>query len=306
MDTTLPISYRGLTLTGAAGGPGGNNPIQGIRLTRASFSEVSVHGYTEKRSLDDGFDASDVFIGMRTLNLTGEVYAASKAGLFDMLDLLRLKFTPTDAYNENPNEQGYLPLAFQQPTLYTVYWPSGVVDRVAYARPTMQPTFDITNAAIGGRSEDGYVVPFQVQLQAKDPRFYAPVAQEVGLSGTSGAGTLQNRGSYPAPLNFILALPAATTGEAVFNFVGMNTNMTVTIPAGSVDRQVNVDSVKKVCTLVVDGVETLRMDLIDFAAGYTWPKVPPTPEGDSPAGYDWTSTEALDAASKMFYQEAWV
>jgi len=306
VDTTLPVSYRGLTLTGAAGGPGGNNPIQGFRLTRATFSDVSVHGYTEKRSLDDGFDASDVFIGMRNIVLAGEVYSDRKAGLFDLLDLLRLKFTPTDAYNEDPSEQGFLPLAFQQPTLYTVYWPTGIVDRVIYSRPSAQPQYDIQNSAIGGRPDDGYVVPFSTALIAKDPRFYAPVPVEVSLGGTVGSGTLQNRGSYPAPLQFIVALPGSEAGEATFNFVGANTNMTVTVPASASDRQVNVDSIKKVCTFHVNGVETLRMDLIDFAAGYTWPKVPPVPEGDSPVGYDWTSDLSLDAASKMFYEEAWV
>ena len=305
MDLKRPVKYRGLVLNSAAGGPGGNNPIDGIRLTRAQYSDVSVHGYVEKRSLDDGFDASDVFLGMRDISLQGEVFARSKAALFDYLDNLRLKFTPTDAYNESPSKQGYLPLAFEQPTLLTTYWPSGFVPRVIYARPSMQPSYAIDVRAIKGRENDGYVVPFDARLQAKDPRFYLPDDIEVFCSGTGTTGTLVNRGNYPAPLNFVLQRSASETAEATFTFVGMGTNMTVTIPAGTQTRTLRVDSIKKVVTLTVGANETLRMDLIDFTADTTWPKVPPTPEGDSPAGWEWTASPAI-SNSRFFYNEAWV
>ena len=304
MDLSRPVTYRGLTLTGAQGGPGGDNPIEGIRLTRANYSNVSVHAYVEKRSMDDGFDASDVFIGMRDIQLQGEVFASSKAMLFDLLDALRLKFTPTDAYNEDPTRQGFLPLAFSQPTLFVVYWPTGFCDRVIYARPSATPQHDINFAAIGGRPSDGYVVPFQAALVAKDPRFYAPTPVEEAMTGTTDTGTLQNRGTYPAPLNLILQGPAATA--VTFDLVGMGTNMVVTIPASTPAGVLRVDSVKKVVTLTVGATETLRMDLIDFLAGTTWPKVPPTPEGDSPAGFTWNATAALAAGSEMFFNEAWV
>lgn len=305
MDLTRPITYRGLPLTGAAGGPGGNQPIQGIRLTRVRFSDVSVHGYTEKRSLDEGMDASDVFLGLRQVVLQGEAYGASKAALFDLLDLLRLKFTPTDAYNEDPANQGYLPLTFEQPTLFTDYWPGGVVERCIYLRPDIQPDHTIEFGAIGGRQADGYVVPFSVRLQAKDPRFYHTALIEEFISGTSGSGTLLHRGNYPSPLNILLQVPAAQSSSGVFTFTGMGTNMQVDIPAGAQDRTLRIDATKKVVTLTVNSTETLRMDLIEFLAGTTWPKMPPIPDGDSPAGYDWSSTRSLAVQSRLFFREAW-
>lgn len=306
MDITRPIDYRGLLLTGAIGGPGGNQPIAGIRLTRAKYSDASVHGYTEKRSLDDGMDASDVFLGMRSVSLQGEVYAARLAGLFDAIDLLRLKFTPTDAYNEDPTERGYLPLTFSQPTLLTVNWPSGFSDRFIRVRPARQPDHTIDFGAIGKESGEGFVVPFAVVMDAKDPRFYNVDLMEEFISGTSGSGTLRNRGNYPAPMNTLVHSLASQSNEAVFNLTGFGTNMTVTIPAGANDRTVRIDGQKKVVTLTVGATETLRMDLIEFNAGTTWPSVPPTPEGESPAGYDWTCTETIDVLSRMFYREAWV
>lgn len=305
MDITRDVTYRGLLLTGADGGPGGNNPISGIRTTRVRFGDVSVHGYTEKKSLDDGMDASDVFLGTRVVNIRGEVYAIDKASLFDALDQLRLTFTPTDAYNESPQQRGYLPLSFSQGTKLTVHWPTGFIDRVLYCRPSMQPEHDIEKAALGEEDGDGYVVPFTLRLEAKDPRFYAPTLVEEFISGTSGIGDILNRGNYPAPLNMLLHMPASVAGEVDFTFTGFGTSMDVVIPAGANDRTVRIDSINKVVTLTVDEVETLRMDLVSFYADNSWPKVLPTAEGDSPAGYSWSASDPLDVVSRFFLQEAW-
>jgi len=305
MDLTLPVTYRGITLTGAAGGPGGNDPIDGIRLTRAQYSQVSTHGYVEKKSLSDGMDASDVYMGQRAIVLNGEVFADTKAKLFDHLNSLRLSFTPTDAYLEDPNRRGYLPLAFQEQTLYLAHWPTGLVDKVLYCRPSAQPEYVLTFAQMGDSDGRGFVVPFTAGLEAKDPRFYHPESIDIYISGGAGSGDFTNRGNYPAPLNFILHVLGSNTGSGVFTFSGVGSNFNVTVPAGNVDRTVRVDSVNKVVTMTSGSVETLRMDLIEFVAGTTWPQVQATPEGDSPAGYTWSSSIGLDTLSRMFFNETW-
>jgi hypothetical protein len=311
MDITSDVTYRGLLLTGAAGGAGGNNPVEGIRLTRARYGDVTVHGYTEKKSLDDGMDASDVFLGQRQVVLSGEVYAKSKAGLFDLLDILRLKFTPTDAYNEAPRDRGFLPLYFSQPTSLLDDWPLGVIPRELRCRPTAQPEHDIQFAALGGATaksdpEGGYVVPFVLRLEAKDPRFYGVediISYFDASAGVVGVEII-NRGNYPAPVNFVLGYSG--TGAKTFTLVGMGTNMTVTIPAGPDPRTVLVDGVAKVCTLNIGTAETLRMDLVVFAAGTTWPRVMPTPAPADPVLFDWTFVGGgLDTGSRVFFREAW-
>lgn len=307
MDITRPIAYRGLLLTGAVGGPGGAQPIEGIRLTRARFTDVSVHGYTEKKSLEDGMDASDVFIGTRRVTLAGEVFAQTKAQLFEYLDALRLLMTPTDAYAEAPAKKGYLPLSFSQPTMQTYFWPTGFVDRVIYVRPAMQPDYEIELGAISGVDTAGYSLPFTVVLEAIDPRFYAPVQAEQALSGYGGTGTLQNRGNYPAPLNFIVVMPASAAGSYTFSWVGVGSTFTIAVPAGAWQRILRLDSINKVLTLEVNGVETLRMDLVTFAGESTYPKVPPTPEGESAAGFTWSCDGPVDGAgARLWYNEAWV
>ena len=307
MDLTLPVSYRGIILNAAHGGPG-PIPISGVRLTQVKYSDVSVHGYTEKKSLSDGMDASDVYMGQRNVTLNGEVYALNKGDLFDYIDQLRLKFTPTDAYAEDPDKRGYLPLWFQQPTKYNGHWPTGITDRVLYVRPRAQPDHDIRFAAIGGRPNDGFVVPFSVTVEAKDPRFYHPWSVNGYLPGLGGGqGTFVNRGNYYAPLHFILHPGAGQHGQGVFNFSGVGSNFSCVIPgAASDDRYVRIDGINKVVTYTVNDVETLRMDLITFNAATTWPQVPPTPEGQSPAGWGWSSNLSLDGTvSRAFFNETW-
>lgn len=302
MDLTLPVSYRGIILN-AADSPAPGAPIAGVRLTKVNFSDVTVHGYTEKKSLSDGMDASDVYMGQRNVELQGEVFASDKGYLFDYLDQLRLKMTPTDAYAEDPDTRGYHPLYFQVATKYTTHWPTGVVDRMLNVRPKKQPEYSVDIGSIGG-TRDGYVVPFKVEMEAKDPRFYYITSDDTALSGTSGSGTMTNKGNYYTPLNFILK--PTTTGGGVFAFSGIGTNFSLTIPAGTVGRIVRVDALNKVTTLTENDVETLRMDLITFNAGTTWPQVPPTPEGESAAGYNWSSSATLDGAiSRAFFNEAW-
>ena len=308
MDLTRDIVYRGLKLTGAAI-PVGGGPIEGIRLTRARYSEASVHGYVEKKSLEDGMDASDVFLGMRSIELAGEVYAATKGGLYDTLDILRLTFTPTDAYNESPSQRGYLPLYFSQPTLLLGHHPDGFIERVAYARPAATPSYEVQFAGLGGDPARGFSVPFTARLECKDPRFYADQRTEVYFSGTEspvGAFVI-NRGLYAAPVNFLLQMPASQTAEALFDFNGMDSHFTCKIPAGTQERVVRIDSLQKVVTVTTNNIETLRMDLPVFLSGSTWPKVKHTPQTDVDGiAYSWTCTEALGSASRLFFQEAWV
>lgn len=307
MDLTRPVTYRTLTLNGAQGGPGGDNPIDGMRLVRARYANVQAVGYKEKRALDDGLDASDTYLAGRDLTLMGEVFGQNKGRLFDLLDLLRLKFTATDAYAESPDTRGYLPLAFSQPTEFTVYYPTGFVDRVLNIRPLAQPEFDIEFGSIGGSPSRGYVVPYVTRADARDPRFYAPTAITEDLDGGDGVitGTLLNRGNYPTPLNFLFYRSAAHSGETEHHFSGMGTDMEVTVPAGAATRAVLIDSARKVATYIVGSSENLRMDLVRFNAGTTWPRVPPTPEGDSPAGWTLDIDGALDSPARMFFTEAW-
>jgi hypothetical protein len=306
VDLHRPVTYRGLDLTGAAlDQAGGEGAIEGIRLTRARFSDVTVHGYTEKRALDDGFNAGDVYLGQRTVALQGEIFAKSKARLFDTLDSVRLVFTPTDAYAEAPWYRGYLPLRFSQATEHTTYWPLGFIDRIINVRPSAQPEFDVEFAAQGSHEGEGYVIPFATRLEAKDPRFYAPLAAVYAMAGTSGTILPVHRGNYPSPVDILLTLPASPSTQCIFTLQGLGTDLTATIPAQAAIRTLRIDGLNRVVTLTVGSTETLRMDLVTFAANKTWPVMEPTPEGDPAQGVEWQATVALGTGSRLFFAEAW-
>jgi hypothetical protein len=298
MDLTRPVTYRGLTLTGAEGGPGGAQPIDGIRLSRARYTDVPVAAYTEKRSLGAGLDASDAYLGGRMMVLTGEVFGENKGTLFDRLDFMREVFSASSAFESNPDLKGYLPLEFSQPTNLTTHWPTGFIAKVLFVRPMTQNEHDIVFGAIGGKPTNGYVVPFTVALQAKDPFFHAVVDASELITG-NGSEDFRNRGNAPSPLRIELHINDTAAGG--FTLDNDRTEMTLTIPAGASPRHIVCDSAQKIVTLNGD----LAMDLIEIETG-TWPVVIPTDEEGPLDAHVWTTgATPLVAPSNLSWPELW-
>ena len=298
MDLSRDITYRSVNLNSIdALAP--ETPLGGYSVNDVRWVDVEGWGYREKRSLGDGYDTSRVYLGMRTLILRGTIYGQNKAELHDRVRTIRALFTPTLAYAEDDSVDGYLPMTFDIPTEDTGTWATGYIPVKIGVRPVDQPGFLFVREQAYGRDTKGYSMPYEVRLEARDPRVYAQSTTDIACTATSGSGSATNNGDYPAPLNAILAKGSAATGASTITLTGFGTVMTVTIPASSNDRQVNVDSERKVVTLVDNGVETLRMDLIEFAAGYTWPLVQPGANN-----YDWTGTGSAPASgSKFWYYE---
>lgn len=298
MDLSAAISYRGVNINSL-------NTLQpetamsGYVVNDVRLPEVEGWGYVEKRSLGDGYDASRVFLGMRRVIIRGTIYAVSAADLHDRIRTIRALFTPTLAYSEDPTVFGFVPLTFQIPTADTGTWPLGYISAKINCRPKTQPGFFFPRDMAYGKASGGFSAVYEVQLDAIDPRIYAQSTTDISVLATTGSGTATNNGDYPAPLNGILYKTSANTGASTITLTGFGTVMTVTIPASANDRYVIVDSNAKVCSLVDNGVETLRMDLISFASGYTWPEVQPDANV-----YSWTGTgTAPETGSKLWYYE---
>ena len=303
MDLALPVVYRGMDINSlAALTPG--SPLDGYALHEARFQPVDGFGYSEKRSLADGYDYGKVFLGRRVLMLRGNVYASTVALLHDRIRLLRALFTPTLCYAEDPQNFGFLALDFSWRTEDIDYFPDGLIPVRLYVRPDEQPGVFFPRDASNGSDGRGYSEVFETTLVARDPRFYAQTTVEVAATATTGTGTVTNRGDYPTPLQFVLVLSGATSGPRTMTLTGFGSTMTVTVPAGPATRTVIIDGDKKVCTLMTGDpvVETLRMDLVHFAAAQTWPQVQP---GDNT--YDWVSTGGgKSAGSRLWFREAFV
>jgi len=296
VDLARPITFRTVDVNSILTlAP--EQAMSGYLVNDVRWLDVEGWGYKEKRSQGDGYDASRVYLGIRRLQLRGTIYARTAPELHDKVRTLRALFTPTLCYNEDPSVFGFLPLTFDIPTEDTATWATGYIPAKLLCRPVDQPGGMFIREEAFGKTTGGFSAVFDVTLEAVDPRIYLQTTTDIAATTTTASSSVTNDGNYPAPLQALIALTAADdTGSRSLTFTGMGTVMTVTIPASANDRQVNVDSEKKVCTLVDNGIETLRMDLISFAAGFTWPLVQPGANS-----YDWTTVGGAPSTGAKFW-----
>lgn len=292
--------YRGFNLNGVSQLASGER-LYGAQIANVKMGNVPGVGWTEKRALGDGNDASDIYLGPRRVFLSGHLYGRTRAEMFDLQQQLVTVLSPTAAYNESPADFGYNALYYAVPTDDTGYALDSNGDRLrtlyVNARPLATPTVDINRDASGGQDDLGSGMAWSGVLECKDPRVYVYPDKTANLDG-SDSGTFVNRGDYPAPLNFLLVKAAGGSGS--YHFVGAGTDMTISIPAATVQQVFRYDGYLRVLTVETNGVEVLRMDLLSFANETTHPFVQP---GTSPT---WTGTgPALAAGSRLFWAEAY-
>lgn len=300
MDLTRAVMYRGLNLNGAAQLEQGER-LYGSLLQSVQMGNVPGVGWVEKRSLGDGNDASDVYLGARRVFLSGHLYGRSRAEMFDFQQVLVTALSPTAAYEENKADFGYNPLYYSVPTKDTAFDEDANGDRLRIlyvnTRPLATPTVDINRDASGGQDNLGSGIAWSSVLEAKDPRVYVFPDREVNLDG-SDSGDFVNRGDYPAPLNFLLVVPPGSAG-GTFHFEGAQTNMDIEILAAAARQVYRYDGYLHVLTVDTNGLEVLRMDLLKFVNETTHPVVL---AGSSP----WTATgPALETGSRLFWAEAY-
>lgn len=84
-------------------------------------------------------------------------------------------------------------------------------------------------------------------------------------------GNFNNRGTYVAPLNMILAVGS---NAGTITVVAGGSNFTITIPASTGMRIIRFKR-EKVITVEENGVESLRRSWLNFTANTTWPLIPP-------------------------------
>ena len=307
MDLKRPVYYRGIDLNDADVSTlsASRGKLRGISLEAVSYGAVRGVGYKEKRAQGDGYDASDVYLGLRTIKMRGTIYGDTRAEAFDRLQELRAAFTPSGAYLESPYEYGYLDLQFDEPTENLTEFTNGYRSCFIKARPVAQPEWTVTKGADGGEEYGGESIPFSVELEAIDPRVYIQGGVVIPLTGgLSGSGNTTNRGDYPAPLNILLSVrAAAVAGSFTLNAGG--STLTITIPNSTSDQTIRLSGEKKVLTVEENNVESLRMDLLTFGTDSTWPLVTPGSQG-----YSWSTTGLVSGDlgtgndSRIWYWEA--
>lgn len=277
MDISRDVEYRGFLLNdetiSIAPGGGIGSGISGCVLDSCDLSDVDVVQFTEKRSLSDGMDAGDVYMGGRRVRMAGTLYAVTKALLFDSLQELRDALSPTLAFRESPGDKGYLPLYFSVPTNRLADYPAGAIALRVLAMPRAFQAI-IQKDHIGDDDAAALAVPWQATLVMRDPRIMSAEPQDISFTtgGThTQTGDLVNRGSYHCPLNMLISVTSAAgtitcqMGGSVF---------TITVPSSTGARLIRYNGEEKVLTVEEADVEALRMDLLTFQQQTTHPLVP--------------------------------
>lgn len=295
MDPTRPISYRGFNFNTIDSLE--DSKQRGCRVDHVWLGDVEVDGYTEKRSLDDGHDASDVFQGMRTIRMVGTLFGESRGALFDRLRAMRAAVNPRLAYDEVPEEKGYLPLLFYEPTEVTGDWDEGVIPLFIKSRAVTGVRTDIEYRGAGGEDSSPLALPYDVTFRAIDPRVYAQNRSEHFINGTAGDITFVNRGTYMAPLNILLVLGAQAAHARTFTFTGAGTTFDLVIPAGDESLVVRFDGMKKVVTSqTADDASTEKLVMDFVSEDLVWPVVP---HGDTDASWLIKRDDDTDAEVKV-------
>lgn len=283
MDLARPVRFRGLNLNSARSA-GQGDPISGIALDQVLLGGAQGVGYSEKRSMTDGFDASDVYLGRRTWRARATVYGITRADLYDRVQDLMSCIHPTASYWDDVGAKGYLPLTYEVPTMYTDDWPEEAVGDgygyrplQVYARPMGQPDQIITRDNSGGVMNKGLAVAMQWAWDLIDPRVYVQDAQEYDLAGLGSLinRPIINRGDYPTPVSILLVVPAnAAAGSVVFT-LGTSSGVTILIPNSTETQIIRYSARQKVLTIEEEGNEIQRMDLLDLQGEDTHPQVLP-------------------------------
>jgi hypothetical protein len=311
MDLSQPVEYRGLQLNNVSS-PTGSRLLRGVAIEEVDYSQVDGVGYTEKRAEADGIHASDIYLGPRIIEMRGLIYAASAAELFDRLRLMRVVFSPTSAYQEDPVNKGFIALNYFQPTEDTESFANGVIPLFMNARPRQQVRFVLNRDKLIGNADRPQTVGWSASLIARDPRVYVRPMQTINLFGpTTGTNDkAMNRGDYEAPLNIMLVIGPVAPPAGTFRLQGFGVDMRIKIEAKANvvyrwrgnDRTLMVQDARD-----PNSPESLRMDLVTFAGRARKPMVPAkiNPQ-QRPFTSDFTFScdVLLSAGSRLFWNEA--
>jgi hypothetical protein len=303
VDTTQPIIYRAYTLNDPElafdpdlGGLG--TGAQGSIVDSFDISDVDIVQFIEKRALEDGMDASDVFQGARRVKMTGTLYGKTRALFYDEVDAFMAATAAVLAQRDEPANKGYVPLYWAKPTNRAEYAPeSQVIEQFVYALPRVRH-FAIDRDSQGGAQNKGLAATWSATWLLKDPAIYGVLPIDVDLSGGNVNDTWTNRGNYISRLNFLCVVGS---GAGTITIAAGDATLTITVPSSSGDRTIAYNGKEKFLTFEENSIVTLRMDLLGLDSAGAHPTIPP---GDSVYTVTFTNVTP-DTGSHMWFYEVY-
>ena len=175
MDFNLPITYQiagssTINLNSiAASEVTTSSPLSGYKVLSATFGDVTMTGYVDKRALHDGVDAGDTYLGTKTLSIVCGVFGSSIADFHDRVQALLDASRPVP--REYQDDYGFRNLAFSQATIDTTNFTSGYIPMQMKVRPVSIPAVQLSSAqSIGVSSKGRIVVPSRSPHRRQRPR----------------------------------------------------------------------------------------------------------------------------------------
>ena len=221
MDINGSIGYNGLTASAPAGAAGGA-PYTGYVVNEVDFSGIDVVQYLDKRAIQEGVDAADIYLGGRHGRVIMGVYGSSEGHSFDQLSAALAAFDPILAYNADSAAIGFLPLTYLRPTADISTWPTstypGGIPLQMYVRPMRPPRYVIVREQTGGIVTLGFSIRLDIDMLAKDPRQYLQSQQAVSISTSTATATY--RGNFPTWPIVQFTMSAAGDSAMVFAVAG--------------------------------------------------------------------------------------
>lgn len=303
MDTTQPIISRGYTFNDPElsfdpdlGGLG--TGAQGSVVDSFDISDVDIVQFLEKRALEDGMDASDVFQGSRRVKMTGTLYGKTRGLFYDEVDAFFAATAAVLAQRDEPANKGYVPLYWAKPTARAEYEAdSYVIEQFVYALPRVR-SLQIDRDSQGGPANKGLAATWAATWLMKDPAIYGVTPIDVDLSAGNASGSWTNRGNYISRLNFLVEVGSAA---GTITIAAGDATLTITVPASSGSRIIRYNGKEKYLTFEENSIEALRMDLLGLDSQGAHPNVPP---GASVYTVTFTSV-APQAGSHMWFYEVY-
>lgn len=226
MKLDATITYNDFTFIPPT--PSAGVPLDGTQINEIAFSNVEAFGYLDKRALDDGLDAVDVYTGGRSVNIEAAVFGSTEGRLWDNLADLLAAFDPVAAYNADTSLRGFLPMDFYRPTADVSTWPvsaypSGIPLRMNL-RPSAVPKYRVAKVRTGGSSALGGGIPVSIALVARDPRIFLQSSTTITLSTSSQTAT--HRGTHQSwpTVTFVMSGAGSSIVNVITdgNTVGLN------------------------------------------------------------------------------------
>lgn len=226
MDFTKPVRiYTSATeyvdLNSLATTLRGPKPITGFRVDQVAYNTSQVRGYLDQRSLRDGLDYTEPFLGARPVQVAVSVYGETLGDFWDQCDILSKALSPMPT--DWTSTYGVRPMRFYQPTRSQgADFPYGIELELG-VRPTTLLQFTANRSMSVGMDTGGFSQRVTVGLLAPDPRKYHTASRSVPS---------KNRGSE-ASYATVSGTGTASTSTAVTWTSGGKTSTVTIIPTAT-------------------------------------------------------------------------